>query len=168
MGLTTAGTMRPVRLAPWFRFEHAIQQGKASLKHGANCISSHIGDFAQAQIAGPMLSLSIGGVLVCRGALRHQARERAGSTQDHEQNQRNNKAERQAHDPGYDDVADDQDNFVGLLDGRVKTVTQPAPQSGLHHQDGKSLEVGSRFRTHIRDDHWNASMTQSTLACPLL
>lgn len=97
IGLTTAGAVRPVRLAPWFRFEHAIQEGKASLKHGANCISSHIGDVAQAQIAGiagAMLSLSIGGVLVCRGALQHQARERAGSTQDHEQNQRNNKAER--------------------------------------------------------------------------
>jgi hypothetical protein len=77
--LNAAGAVRlvrPVRLEPWVRFGHAIQEGKASLQHGANRISSHVGDVAQAQvanIAGAMLSLSIGGVLVDRRALRHNA-----------------------------------------------------------------------------------------------
>ncbi len=103
IGLTTAGVVRlvrPMRLGPWFRFGHAIQEGKACLKHGANRISSHVGDIAQAEIADiaarVMLSLSIGGVLVCRGALRHQVREHASSAQDHEQDERNRKAECQA------------------------------------------------------------------------
>jgi hypothetical protein len=54
IGLTTAGVVRlvrPVRVAPWFRFGQAIQEGKASLQHGANRISSHVGDVAQAQVA---------------------------------------------------------------------------------------------------------------------
>lgn len=97
IGLTTAGI---VRLAPWFRFGHAIQEGKACLQHGANRISSHVGDIAQAQLTdlatGAMLGLCIGGVLLCGSALRHHTREHAGSTQDHEQNQRNDKAERPA------------------------------------------------------------------------
>jgi hypothetical protein len=80
IGLTTAGVVRlvrPVRVAPWFRFGHAIQKGKASPQHGANRINSHVGDIAQAEIpdiaTGAMLNLSIRGVLICRGALRHQA-----------------------------------------------------------------------------------------------
>jgi hypothetical protein len=80
IGLTTAGVVRlvrPVRVAPWFRFGQAIQKGKASPQHGANRISSHIGDVAQPGVTniatGTMLSLSIRGVLICRGALRHQA-----------------------------------------------------------------------------------------------
>ena len=95
IGLTAAGV---VRLGPWCRFGHAIQDGKACLKHGANRISSHVGDVAQAEItdiaAGAMLSLSIRGVLIRRGALRRQAREHSSSTQNHKQNQRNDKAER--------------------------------------------------------------------------
>lgn len=80
IGFTTAGVVRlvrPVRVAPWFRFGQAIQKGKASLQHGANRISSHVGNVAQAEItdiaAGAMLSLSIRGVLIRRGALRRQA-----------------------------------------------------------------------------------------------
>ena len=79
IGLTAAGVVRlvrPVWVTPWFRFGQAIQEGKASLQHGAKRISSHVGDVAQAQIAnmaGAMLSLSIGGVLICRRALQHQA-----------------------------------------------------------------------------------------------
>jgi hypothetical protein len=117
IGLTTAGVVRlvrPVRLAPWFRFGHAIQEGKACLQHGASRISSHVGDIAQAQVTdlnpGAMLGLSIRGVLLCGNALWHQTREHASSTKDHEQNQRNDKAERPAYDPGHDNVADDQDN----------------------------------------------------------
>jgi hypothetical protein len=79
IGLTTAGMVRlirPVRLASWFRFGQAIEEGKASLQHGANRISSHIGDVAQAGIANiatqAMLGLSIGGILIRRGALRRQ------------------------------------------------------------------------------------------------
>jgi len=74
IGLTAAGV---VRLGPWFRFGHAIQEGKACLKHGANRISSHVGDIAQAQVADvatvAMLGLSIRGVLICWSALLHQA-----------------------------------------------------------------------------------------------
>jgi hypothetical protein len=65
IGLTTAGVVRlvrPVRVAPWFRFGDAIQESKATLQRGANRISSHVGDVTQAQIAdvatGAMLSLS--------------------------------------------------------------------------------------------------------------
>ncbi len=78
--LTTAGVVRlfrPVQLTPWFRFGHAIQEGKACLKHRANRINSHVADVAQAEVAdittGAMLSLSIGGVSLCRRAHRHQA-----------------------------------------------------------------------------------------------
>ena len=79
-GLTTAGVLRlvrPVRVAPWFRFGQAIQKGKASPQHGANRISSYVGDVAQAEVTnivtGAMLSLSVRGVLIRRGALRRQA-----------------------------------------------------------------------------------------------
>jgi hypothetical protein len=99
--LTPTGVLRlvwPLRLAPWLRFRYAIQKRKATPQHGANGISSHVGDVAQAEVTdiatGTMLSLFIGAVLVCRGALRHQAREHSSSTEDHEQNQRNEKAER--------------------------------------------------------------------------
>jgi hypothetical protein len=54
IGLNAAGVVRlvrPVRLAPWFRFGHAIQEGKASLQRGTSRISSHVGDVAQAQVA---------------------------------------------------------------------------------------------------------------------
>jgi hypothetical protein len=80
IGLTLMGMLRlawPARLAPWLRFGGPIQESKAAPQHGANCISSHVGDVAQAEVAdtatGTMLSLSLGGVLVGRGALRHQA-----------------------------------------------------------------------------------------------
>ncbi len=80
IGFTTAGVVRlvrPVRVAPWFRFGQAIQKGKASPQHGANRIRSHIGDVAQPGVTniatGAMLNLSIGGVLIRRRALRRQA-----------------------------------------------------------------------------------------------
>ncbi len=80
IGLAMTGVVRlvrPVRVAPWFRFGQAIQKGKASPQHGANRISSYVSDFAQAEIpdiaTGAMLNLSIGGVLIRRRALRRQA-----------------------------------------------------------------------------------------------
>ena len=80
IGLTMAGMVRlvsPALLVPRLRFGGAIQNSKAAPQHGANRINSHVGDIAQAEIANiatkAMLSLFIGGVLLCRGALRHQA-----------------------------------------------------------------------------------------------
>jgi hypothetical protein len=35
--------------------------------------------------------------------------------------------------------------FVGQLDGRAKTIAEPAPQSGLHDQNGKSLNGRERI-----------------------
>ena len=80
IGLTIAGMVRlvsPALLAPRLRFRDAIQNRKAAPQHGANRINSHVGDIAQAEIAniatGAMLSQSIGGVLLCGRAHRHQA-----------------------------------------------------------------------------------------------
>jgi hypothetical protein len=117
IGFTTVGVpqlVRPAQLAPWFRFGDAIQEGKATLQNGTNRIDSQAGDVAQPPVTDvgirAMLSLSIGGIRVCRKALRHQAREYAGSAQDHEQDQRNHEAECQAYNSRYEDVADNQDN----------------------------------------------------------
>jgi hypothetical protein len=73
IGFTTAGMVRlvrPARLARWFRFGHAIQEGKACLKNRANRISSHVGDIAQVQVTdiatGAMLGLSVRSVWLCR------------------------------------------------------------------------------------------------------
>ena len=67
----------PARFAPSLRFGDASQNRKAATQHRANRMSCHIGDVAQAEVAdiatGVMLSLSIRGVLVGRGALRRQA-----------------------------------------------------------------------------------------------
>lgn len=80
IGITATGVLRlvrPARFAPWLWFGDTIQKRKAAPQHGANRINSHVREIAQAEIAdiatGAMLSLSIGSIVVGKGALRRQA-----------------------------------------------------------------------------------------------